>query len=134
MKHAKQDQVVLCFFGDGASNTGNFHESLNMASHLEPAGGLHLREQPLRHVGAVLQGRPRPRTSPIAAAPTACPARVVDGMDVLAVREAVDEAVERAREGEGPTLIECKTYRWYGHSRRDPRATAPRKRSGVERA
>nr|NIV29613.1 dehydrogenase [Anaerolineae bacterium] len=50
------------------------------------------------------------------------PGTVVDGMDVLAVREAVDLAIERARRGEGPSLIECQTYRWYGHSRSDPRA------------
>ncbi len=50
------------------------------------------------------------------------PGVVVDGMDVLAVREAVGQAVERARRGEGPSLIECQAYRWYGHSRSDPRA------------
>src|SRR5512136_3448219 len=50
------------------------------------------------------------------------PGEVVDGMDVLAVRGAVVKAAERARKGEGPTLIECKTYRWYGHSHSDPRA------------
>ena len=49
------------------------------------------------------------------------PGVVVDGMDVLAVREAVSQAVARARKGEGPSLVECKTYRWYGHSRSDPR-------------
>jgi pyruvate/2-oxoglutarate/acetoin dehydrogenase E1 component len=52
----------------------------------------------------------------------AMPGEVVDGMDVLAVREAVGRAVEQAREGKGPSLVECKTYRWYGHSRSDPRA------------
>ncbi len=50
------------------------------------------------------------------------PGEVVDGMDALVVREAVAEAVERARRGEGPTLIEAKTYRYYGHSHSDPRA------------
>src|SRR5512136_1681990 len=50
------------------------------------------------------------------------PGEVVDGMDVLAVRGAVEKAAERARKGEGPTLIECKTYRWFGHSHSDPRA------------
>ena len=50
------------------------------------------------------------------------PGEVVDGMDVLAVRGSVAKAAERARNGEGPTLIEAKTYRWYGHSHSDPRA------------
>jgi pyruvate/2-oxoglutarate/acetoin dehydrogenase E1 component/TPP-dependent pyruvate/acetoin dehydrogenase alpha subunit len=113
--------VVLCFFGDGAAQTGNFHEALNLAG-LWQLPVVYIVENnkygmsvPLEHAAAK-----------IAIADRACaydmPGEAVDGMDVLAVRAAVQEAVARARNGEGPSLIECRTYRWYGHSRSDPRA------------
>ena len=115
------ERVVLCFFGDGASNTGNFHEALNMAS---------LWDLP---VVFVAENNMYAMSVPWAKASTlpdiadrACaygiPGEVVDGMDPLAVRGAVARAAERARHGDGPTLIEAKTYRWYGHSHSDPRA------------
>jgi 2-oxoisovalerate dehydrogenase E1 component len=114
------DRAVLCFFGDGASSTGNFHESLNMAG---------LWKLPVVYiVENNLYGMSVPITNAAAKldiADRACaydmPGEVVDGMDPLAVREAVGRAIERARRGEGPSLIECQTYRWYGHSRSDPR-------------
>jgi 2-oxoisovalerate dehydrogenase E1 component len=115
------DRVVLCFFGDGASNTGNFHEALNMAS---------LWDLPVVFVAennAYAMSVPWAKASKLPdIADRACaygiPGEVVDGMDVLAVRGTVARAAERARRGEGPTLIEAKTYRWYGHSHSDPRA------------
>jgi 2-oxoisovalerate dehydrogenase E1 component len=115
------DRVVLCFFGDGASNTGNFHEALNMAS---------LWDLPVVFIAennAYAMSVPWAKASKLPdIADRACaygiPGEVVDGMDVLAVRGAVARAAERARHGEGPTLIEAKTYRWYGHSHSDPRA------------
>ena len=118
--YRKTDQVTLCFFGDGASQTGNFHESLNMAS---------LWKLPVVYVVENnLYGMSVPFAKASCVANTAdravaycMPGVVVDGMDVLAVREAVSQAVARARKGEGPSLVECKTYRWYGHSRSDPR-------------
>jgi 2-oxoisovalerate dehydrogenase E1 component len=114
-------RVVLCFFGDGASNTGNFHESLNLAA---------LWCLPVVYVVENnLYGMSVPACNALALpdiADRACAYgmehAVVDGMDVLAMRRAVGEAVERAREGKGPSLIEAKTYRYYGHSRSDPRA------------
>ncbi|NPV09525.1 MAG: dehydrogenase [Anaerolineae bacterium] len=115
------DQVVLCFFGDGASNTGNFHESLNMASTWKlpvvyvVENNLYGMSVPFCNAAACPDVARR-------AAAYEMPGVIVDGMDVLAVREAVAEAVERARRGEGPSLIEAKTYRYYGHSRSDPRA------------
>jgi 2-oxoisovalerate dehydrogenase E1 component len=114
------DQVVLCFFGDGASNTGNFHESLNMASTWNlPV--VYVCENNLYGMSVPFcKAAKCPDISERASA-YGIPSAVVDGMDVLAVREAVDTAVQRARRGEGPTLIECKTYRYYGHSRSDPR-------------
>jgi len=114
------DRVVLCFFGDGASNTGNFHESLNMAA-LWKLPVVYVVENNLYGMSVPIQKA----TAKLDIADRACaygiPGEVVDGMDVLAVREAVSEAIERARRGEGPSLVECQAYRWYGHSRSDPR-------------
>ncbi|HUV94473.1 MAG TPA: dehydrogenase E1 component subunit alpha/beta [Anaerolineae bacterium] len=115
------DRCVVCFFGDGASNTGNFHESLNFAS---------ARKLPVVYVvenNLYGMSVPFANASPlpdIAARAVAydMPGVVVDGMDAIAVYEAVSMALARARSGQGPTLIECKAYRWYGHSRSDPRA------------
>jgi pyruvate/2-oxoglutarate/acetoin dehydrogenase E1 component/TPP-dependent pyruvate/acetoin dehydrogenase alpha subunit len=115
------DHVVTCFFGDGAANTGNFHESLNMAS---------LWNLPVVFVvenNLYAMSVPWAKASKLPdVASRACaygiPGVVVNGMDVLEVRGAVLKAVERARNGEGPTIVECKTYRYYGHSHSDPRA------------
>jgi pyruvate/2-oxoglutarate/acetoin dehydrogenase E1 component/TPP-dependent pyruvate/acetoin dehydrogenase alpha subunit len=114
------DSVVLCFFGDGASQTGNFHESLNLAALWElpvvfiVENNLYGMSVPIEKAAAKLDIADR-------ACAYGIPGEVVDGMDLLAVREAVGRAVRRARRGEGPTLLECKAYRWYGHSRSDPR-------------
>ena len=114
-------RVVLCFFGDGASQTGNFHEALNLAG-LWQLPVIFIVENNLYGMSVPLENA----AAKTAIADRACaydmPGVVVDGMDVLAVREAVGGAVERARNGEGPSLIECQAYRWYGHSRSDPRA------------
>jgi pyruvate/2-oxoglutarate/acetoin dehydrogenase E1 component/TPP-dependent pyruvate/acetoin dehydrogenase alpha subunit len=115
------DRVVLCFFGDGASNTGNFHESLNMAS---------LWDLPMVFVvenNLYAMSVPWAKVSKLPDISTrACaygiPGVTVDGMNVLEVRKAVVEAVDRARTGNGPTIVECKTYRYFGHSHSDPRA------------
>jgi len=119
------DRVVLCFFGDGASNTGNFHESLNLAS-LWSLPVVYIVENNLYGMSVPIgKAAAKVATCERTIADRGCayciPGEVVDGMDVLAVREAVGRAVERARRGEGPSLIECQTYRWYGHSRSDPR-------------
>ncbi|MGD9147156.1 MAG: dehydrogenase E1 component subunit alpha/beta, partial [Anaerolineae bacterium] len=119
MQHT--DQVVLCFFGDGASSTGNFHESLNMAG-LWKLPVVYIVENNLYGMSVPIGSA----AAKLDIADRACaydmPGEVINGMDILAVREAVGRAVERARQGEGPSLIECQTYRWYGHSRSDPRA------------
>ena len=122
--------VVLCFFGDGAVNTGSFHESLNMGSAL--LGGLpvvYICENNLYGMSVPFHKKSVDCASQasriediyIRAASYGIPGEAVDGMDVLAVKDAVARAVERARRGEGPTLIEAKTYRWYGHSSSDQR-------------
>jgi len=115
------DQVVLCFFGDGASNTGNFHESLNMASTWKlPV--VYICENNLYGMSVPFCNASNCPDVAQRASAYDMPGVIIDGMDVLAVKEAVALAVERARRGEGPSLIECKTYRYYGHSRSDPRA------------
>ena len=115
------DRVVVCFFGDGASNEGNFHEALNMAS-IWDLPVIFVAENNL--FGMSVPFRKVTKLPDIASRACAygIPGEVVDGMDVLAVRGAVEKAAARARAGEGPTLIEAKTYRWYGHSHSDPRA------------
>src|SRR5512136_2253186 len=115
------DRVVLCFFGDGASNTGNFHESLNMAS-LWDLPVVFVAENNMYAMSVPWAKASKLPDIASRAVAYGIPGEVVDGMDALAVRGAVAKAAERARRGEGPTLIEAKTYRWYGHSHSDPRA------------
>lgn len=119
------DQVVACFFGEGGSNQGTFHEGLNMAT-IWQLPVLFICENNLYAMGT-RQSRVM-LIENIADRATAygIPGVVTDGNDVLAVYEAAHEAVERARRGEGPTLIECKTYRHKGHSRFDPAKYRPK--------
>lgn len=117
-------RVALTFFGDGATNIGTFHESLNMAAVWKApvvfiiTNNLYGEYSPLR------------TTTPIddlarRADPYAMPGLVVDGQDVELVHRAVSQAAERARAGEGPSLLEMKTYRYRGHSRSDPAKYRP---------
>jgi 2-oxoisovalerate dehydrogenase E1 component len=114
-----QGRVVLCFFGDGASNTGNFHESLNMAS-VWSLPVVFIVENNLYGMSVPFNKACRLVDVAVRACSYDMPGEVVDGMDVFAVRAAVSKAVDRARAGGGPSLIECKTYRWFGHARTDP--------------
>jgi TPP-dependent pyruvate/acetoin dehydrogenase alpha subunit len=115
----RQDRVAVAFFGDGATNQAYFHECLNMASVAAlPAvfvceNNLYAEFTPMAAAtgGADIAGRGRAYGLPSAA---------VDGNDLWAVYAAAKEAVDRARGGGGPTLLECKTYRHYGHSKGDP--------------
>ena len=116
----RSGQIVLSFFGDGATNQGTFHESLNMASIWRlPVvyvceNNLYGMSTCIRDVAAVERLAER-------AAAYRIPAETLDGNDVLEVREAVARAVARAREGGGPTFLECNTYRHLGHSKSDQR-------------
>lgn len=118
-------QVVLCFFGDGSTNIGGFHEGLNLASVWRlPVvficeNNLYGEYSPLASTTPVTDLAERARSY-------AMPGRVVDGNDVEAVYAAVGAAAARARDGEGPTLLECKTYRHRGHSRSDPATYRPK--------
>jgi len=113
------DQVTICFFGDGASNQGSFHETLNLAA-LWKLPVVYLCENNLYAI-SVSVSKSHPCTDIADRADAYCmPGVVVDGQDVLAVYDTVKEAVERARGGKGPTLVECKTYRYFGHHVGDP--------------
>lgn len=118
-KYRKTDQVSVAFFGDAASNHGNFHESINMAAAWKlPV--IYVCENNLYGISVDI----RKVTNTENIADRACayniPGHIVDGNDVLAVYEVTQKAVERARKGLGPTLVECKTYRWKGHHLADP--------------
>ncbi|MGB9839410.1 pyruvate dehydrogenase (acetyl-transferring) E1 component subunit alpha [Thermovenabulum sp.] len=112
------NKVTLCFFGDGANNQGVFHESLNMAS-LWKLPVVYICENNVYGMSLHVAKSTAVENIADRASAYSIPGVVVDGNDVEAVYEVVKEAVERARRGEGPTLIEAKTYRWMGHSKSD---------------
>jgi len=113
------EQVTACFFGDDASNNGTFHESLNLAS-LHNLPVIFVCENNLYGI-SVCQIKHQPIIDVADRADSYdMPGVVVDGNDVVAVLSAASEAVNRARGKKGPTLIECKTYRWRGHHEGDP--------------
>ncbi|MCD6219110.1 pyruvate dehydrogenase (acetyl-transferring) E1 component subunit alpha [Candidatus Calescamantes bacterium] len=114
------DQVCLCFFGDGATNNGVFHESLNMAS-LWKLPVIYIIENNLYGMSVSVKRASAVQELYKKGCAYNIPGEPVDGMDVIAVKEATRRAVEKARKGGGPTLLECRTYRYQGHSRSDPR-------------
>ncbi|MBW8041737.1 MAG: dehydrogenase [Planctomycetes bacterium] len=128
-KYKKTGRVVLSFFGDGSTNCGSFHESMNMASTLKvPLVAIienNLYGMSVPFSGSEIEGTRK--ASNITDIAERCyayniPAMIVDGQDVVAVYLAVNSAVKWARVENQMTIIEAKTYRWYGHSRSDPRA------------
>jgi pyruvate dehydrogenase E1 component alpha subunit len=119
-KLKKDGKVTLCFFGDGATSQGAFHEAVNLAA-VKKLPVVYVCENnqygmsvPFKKASAVKNAADR-------AAAYDIPGIIVDGNDIEAVYKVVKDAVERARSGEGPSLIEAKTYRWLGHSKSDPR-------------
>jgi len=128
-KYKKTGAVVVAFFGDGATNTGSFHESMNMASVLK-VPLVAIIENNLYGMSVPYHARQIEHTGcasnvediAVRAAAYNVPGMIVDGQDVVAVFLAVKKAAKRAREESIMTLIEAKTYRWYGHSRSDPKA------------
>ena len=126
------DRVAVAFFGDGASNEGSFHSSLNLAA-IWKLPVIFVCENngwavsvPSTYALSVEDVSARASAYNI-------PGVTVDGTDVLAVHEAAEQAVQRARSGQGPTLLECKTHRWRGHSEQRGNPTDPRPRDAVER-
>jgi pyruvate dehydrogenase E1 component alpha subunit len=125
------DQVVLCFFGDGAVQQGVFYESLNLAS-LWKLPVIYVCENNRYAMGTALERTTMGTALYRRAEPFGMPGEAVDGMDVLAVRQVVGRAVERARREKTPSLIEAQTYRFRGHSMRDPAAAVYRTKTEVE--
>jgi TPP-dependent pyruvate/acetoin dehydrogenase alpha subunit len=119
LKMQKKGQVCAVFFGDNASNGGPFHEALNVSS-LWKLPVVFVCENNLYGITVSVKKSTSIQDIAVRAKAYDIPGVVVNGMDVLAVYEVAKEAVERARRGEGPTLMECKTYRFLGHSRGDP--------------
>jgi acetoin:2,6-dichlorophenolindophenol oxidoreductase subunit alpha len=118
-------QVAVAFFGDGATNIGAFHEALNLAAVWKlPVifvceNNLYMEYTPIASVTAV------PNPAADRAPAYQLPADLIDGNDVIAVHDAVRTAAERGRAGDGPTIIEARTYRHFGHSRTDPAKYRP---------
>jgi pyruvate dehydrogenase E1 component alpha subunit len=112
------DRVVVCFFGDGASNEGAFHEALNGAA-IWNLPVIFACENNLYAASTRVNKVMKPEHIAERASAYGIPGRIVDGMDVLRVNEEARMAIERARSGGGPTLLELKTYRFCGHSRTD---------------
>jgi len=115
----KRKQVVACFFGDGATSEGAFHEGVNMAAiWLLPV--IYVCENNLYGASTHVSKVTRLPNIADRAAGYGIPGRTIDGNDVLAVYEAARQAAEQCRQGRGPILLELLTYRITGHSRRDP--------------
>jgi pyruvate dehydrogenase E1 component alpha subunit len=119
-KMQKTDRVAVCFSGDGAANEGAWHEGLNVAA-IWDLPVIFVCENNLYAASTPISLSYRIENIADRASAYGMPGVVVDGNDVLSVYEAGRQAIERARQGRGPTLIECKTYRLCGHSRSDPR-------------
>jgi pyruvate dehydrogenase E1 component alpha subunit len=118
-KIRKNGGVVVCFFGDGAVNSGSFHEAVNMGT-VWDLPVIYVCENNL-YATEMAFSRATKNTSVASRAEAyGLPGLEVDGQDVLAVHRAAKDAAERARAGDGPTLIECKTYRYVGHHEGDP--------------
>jgi TPP-dependent pyruvate/acetoin dehydrogenase alpha subunit len=125
IKQKKGDQVVLCFFGDGGTNIGVFHESINLAAiyHLPV---LFILENNQYAVSTKIETCTLVEDLSIRAEGYGIPGITLDGNDAVKIYETMEEPIRRARKGEGPTLIECKTYRHGGHHVNDPGLYMPK--------
>jgi len=132
IKYEGRDAVIVCYFGDGAVPQGEFHESLNLAA-LWKLPVIYLCENN-RYAMGTSTDRALAQTEIWKFGQTyGIPSEKVDGMDVLAVREVVGRAVARTRQDKTPSLIEADTYRYRGHSMRDPAGAVYRTKEEVER-
>jgi pyruvate dehydrogenase E1 component alpha subunit len=125
LKMQRDSRVVGCFFGEGATNEGAFHEGLNLAA-IWSLPVIFICENNLYGASTSIQKVTRVTRVAQRAAAYGIQAETVDGNDVLAVYEATRRAAARCRQGDGPALLELLTYRLTGHSRRDPRHYQPK--------
>lgn len=131
IKYRGEDRVCLCFMGEAAVNQGAFHESLNMAA-LWKLPVIFIVENNRFGMGTAWERASSLYDIAQKAHAYDMPSAVADGMDVFAMRDRVQEAVDRARRGDGPTLIEARCYRFMGHSMSDPVAGVYRTKEEVE--
>jgi acetoin:2,6-dichlorophenolindophenol oxidoreductase subunit alpha len=117
-KMEKSDNVVIAYFGEGASNVGDFHEALNFAG-VQQLPIVFICENNQYAYSVPLEKTMAIEDVAIRAEGYGFEGVAINGNDVLAVYQATQGALARARSGEGPTLVECKTYRWHGHSEHD---------------
>jgi TPP-dependent pyruvate/acetoin dehydrogenase alpha subunit len=118
-KMQKKPNIVVAFCGDGATSLGFWHEALNFAGvHRLPI--VYVVQNNLWAESVTVRLQTAVEDLSVKAKAYGFPGQTIDGNDVVAVYRAAREAIHRARTGEGPTLLECKTYRWYGHSEIDP--------------
>jgi pyruvate dehydrogenase E1 component alpha subunit len=123
-KMRREDRVVICFFGDGATSRGDWHEGINLAAVSKVPvvyvcnNNQYAYSTPLERQMAVENVADRAEAYGL-------PGEIVDGNDVVAVWGAVTRAIDRARSGQGPTLVECKTFRMTGHSAHDDAGYVP---------
>jgi len=132
IKYQEGDQVIVCFFGDGAVPEGEFHESLNLAA-LWKLPVVFICENNRYAMGTSIERALAQQEIYKFAGVYGIPGEPVDGMDVLAIHESVARAVAQARTEKTPTLIEARTYRFRGHSMRDPAGAVYRTKEEVER-
>lgn len=116
----KKSNVVIAFFGEGGANQGTFHESLNMAA-IWKLPVIFICENNLYAMSTHFEDTFATPTVAARAAAYGIPGEVIDGSDFFAVQNATQIAIERAQNGNGPTLLEMQTYRYYGHSKSDKR-------------
>jgi len=129
-KMMRLDRVAISFFGDGASNTGAFHEAVNMGA-VWNLPVVYVCENNLYGASTRVNKVTKIKNIAERASSYGIPGKVVDGNDVFSVYEAAREAILRAKEGKGPTLLECKTYRRGGHSRSDACRYRPKEEEKV---
>jgi len=132
IKYENRDQVCVCYFGDGAVPEGEFHEAMNLSA-LWKLPIVWICENNRYAMGTSLERALAETEIWKFGQAYGMPCDPVDGMDVLAIRDVVGRAVERARREKTPTLIEARTYRFRGHSMRDPAGAVYRTKEEVER-
>ena len=119
-QYRKEDSVTVVYFGDGATNQGTFHETMNLASVWKLPMVFFLENNFYGMGTSVERIRTNGKSFSNLAEGYGIPSTVVDGMDVLAVKETTKEVVDKVRNGNGPALIEATTFRFQGHSMADP--------------
>jgi len=124
-KMRKQKNVVLCYFGDGATSRGDWHEGMNLAA-VQKVPVVYLCNNNLYAYSTPLDKQMAIKEISIRAASYGMPGVTIDGNDVIEVYKATQKAIEAARQGAGPTLIECRTFRMTGHSAHDDMKYVPK--------